>query len=102
MTNKEARNGKNGLARPAREDWPLITEFAYRRDYFRRWILAGILGAVILAFAGLQLSAVGVLLLFPLYGALRHLRCPACGTVSTLKGLTDGHHCLSCGQRLRY
>ncbi|MDP7546789.1 MAG: hypothetical protein QGF20_05800 [Alphaproteobacteria bacterium] len=94
-------NPKKKLATPRRDDWPMITEFAYRCDYFRRWVLAGVFGAVTLALGGLYLSAMGVFVLLPLYGALAHLRCPACGTATTLKGVTDGHTCLSCGQRLR-
>ena len=89
------------LATPRLEDWPLITAFAYRCDAFRRWNLAGFFGAVVLGFAGFPLAAVGVLLLFPLYGALAHLRCPACDAVTPLKGVTDGHNCLTCGQRMR-
>jgi tRNA(Ile2) C34 agmatinyltransferase TiaS len=64
--------------------------------------LAAFFGAAVLAAAGMSLSALGVFLLFPLYGALTHLRCPRCDTATTLKGVTDGHHCLHCGQRLRF
>ncbi len=101
MEKNTASNPKKKLPAPRRDDWLLITEFAYRFDYFRRWILASVFGAVVLAFAGMYLSAAGVFLLLPLYGAMAHLRCPACDTATTLKGVTDGHNCLSCGQRLR-
>lgn len=94
-------NLKKKLAKPRHDDWPLITEFTYRCYYFQRWILAGVLGAVILAFVGLYLSALGAFLLLTLYGALRYLRCPACDAATTLKGVTDGYTCRSCGQRLR-
>ena len=89
-------------ATPGHDDWPLITEFTYRRDRFKRWVLAAGFGAPVLALAGLPLSAIGVLLLCPLYGALMHLRCPGCETATSLKGVTDGHNCLRCGQRLRF
>jgi len=88
------------LASPGHDDWPLITEFTYRRDRFKR--LAAGFGASVLALAGMPLSAIGVLFLCPLYGALTHLRCPRCETVTSLKGVTDGHSCRRCGQRLRY
>lgn len=101
MRKKSAPDAGRKLATPRRADWPFITEFAYRCDYFRRWLLAAVFGAFVLGFAGLFLSAVGVFLLFPLYGALTHLRCPSCNAATTAKGVTDGHHCLSCGQRLR-
>ena len=92
---------RKDMAPPQRGDWPLITEFAYRRDYCSRWVIAGVFGAVVLGRAGMHLSAIGVLLLCPLYGALRHLRCPGCDATTTLKGVTDGHHCQRCGQLLR-
>jgi len=92
---------KKKLPAPRRDDWPLITEFAYQCDSFRRWNLAGFFGAIVLGFAGFSLTAMGVFVLFPLYGALTCLRCPACDGTTTLKGVTDGHNCLSCGQRLR-
>jgi hypothetical protein len=101
MEKETPSNLKRKLAAPRRDDWPMITEFAYRCDYFRRWIIAGVFGAAVLAFTGLYLSSMGVFLLLPLYGALAHLRCPACDTATTMKGLTDGYSCLSCGQRLR-
>lgn len=89
-------------ASPHPDEWPMITEFTYRRDTFKRWILAAAFGAVVLTLGGFYLTAIGVILLFPLYGALAHLRCPGCNTVTSLKGVTDGHHCRRCGQRLRY
>ncbi|MDA1100228.1 MAG: hypothetical protein O2967_14720 [Proteobacteria bacterium] len=101
MENKTTSKPKKILAPPRRDDWPMITKFAYRCDYFRRWILAGVFGAAVLSLAGFHLTAMGVVVLLPLYGALAHLRCPACDTATTLKGLTDGYNCLSCGQRLR-
>ncbi len=89
-------------AAPHPDDWPMITEFTYRRDTFKRWVLAAVFSTAVLALAGFYLTAIGVILLFPLYGALAHLRCPRCDSATTLKGVTDGHHCLRCGQRLRY
>ena len=102
MTDKDHINVRKNSVAPRRVDWPLITEFANRRDYFRRWILAAVMGTAILATAGLYLSAIAIFLLFPLYGALAYLRCPGCDTSTTLLGITDGRHCLRCGQRLRY
>jgi hypothetical protein len=101
MNKKTHPKPKIKLAAPRRDDWPMITEFTYRRDYFRRWVRAAAFGATVLAFAGLYLSAMGVFVLLPLFGALVHLRCPACGAATTLKGVTDGYNCLSCGQRLQ-
>ncbi len=89
-------------APPRHGDWSLITAFARRRDLFKRWLLAAVFGATVLAMGGYVLTAVGVLLLFPLYGALKHLRCPGCDGVTSLKGVADGHHCRYCGQRLHY
>ena len=87
---------------PGNDDWPLITEFTYRCDRFKRWVLAAGFGACVLALAGMPLSAVGTLLLLPLYGALIHLHCCRCDAIASLKGVTDGHSCRRCGQRLRF
>jgi hypothetical protein len=92
---------KKSMAPPQHGDWPLITEFAYRRDYFRRWVIAGAFGSVVLGLAGMYLSVIGVLFLCPLYGALMHLRCPGCDATTTVKGVTDGNYCRRCGQLLR-
>ena len=87
---------------PRRAEWPLITEFAYRRDYFRRWILAALSGSAVLFAAGLYLTAIAVFLAMPLQAALVHLRCPGCDMPTTLQGVTDGRNCLGCGRRLRF
>ena len=87
---------------PRRAEWPLITEFAYRRGHFRRWVLASIVAAAVLAASSLYLSAVAVFALMPLQAALIHLRCPGCDAVTTLTGVTDGHNCRNCRQRLHY
>lgn len=80
----------------------MITEYAYRRDYFRRWVLAAIFAAGVLCAAGLILTAIAVFLALPVQAALIHLRCPGCDMPTTMQGVTDGHNCLGCGQRLRY
>ena len=87
---------------PRRAEWPLITEFTYRREHFRRWVLASIVAAAVLAASSFYISAVAVFTLMPLQAALIHLRCPGCDAVTTLTGVTDGRNCRSCGQRLHY
>ncbi len=101
MDKSRPHSGKS-LDTPRRSEWPLITEFAYRRDHFRRWVLASLFATAVLFVADLYLTAIAVLLLMPLQAALVHLRCPGCDSVTTLQGVTDGRNCLSCGQRLRY
>ena len=97
----KSRSAKNPDA-PRRADWPMITEFAYRRDYFRRWILASIFAAAVLFVAGLYLTAIAVVLLLPLQAALIHLRCPSCDATTSMRGVTNVRDCLQCGQRLHY
>jgi len=87
---------------PSRDDWPVISEFARRRDHFTKVVAGAVLAGVFCAIAGLPLTAIGLFVLMPIYVALRHLRCPRCDTSTTLKGVTDGTCCLRCGQRLRY
>ena len=88
---------------PRQAEWLLISEFTYRHDYFRRWVLVTVFGGALLAIAGLYLTAIAVFLgLLPLQAALIHLRCPGCDTATTLRGVTGGRHCLTCRQRLHY
>ena len=101
MDKSRSRDAKHADT-PRRGEWPLITEFGYRRDYFRRWILASVFGAAVFAVAGLTLTAIAVLLAGPVQAALIHLRCPGCDEATTLQGVTDGRNCLSCGARLHY
>ncbi len=102
MTEKSRPQSTKNPDAPRRSEWPLITAFSYRRDYFRRWILASMAAAAVLFAAGLTLTAIAVLFFMPLQAALIHLRCPSCDAVTTLRGVTDGRHCLSCRQRLHY
>jgi hypothetical protein len=103
-----AGQGARGVAEtpasttPPPGQWPVIAEFARRRDRFKRWLLGTLFASLALVLVGLPLTAGGVLLLLPLYGALLHLRCPVCDTSTTLKGVSDGRHCHRCHQRLRY
>ena len=87
---------------PSRSDWPFITEFGYRKEHFRRWALASVFTAAVLAASSLYLSAIAIIILMPLQAALIHLRCPSCNLVTTLTGVTVGRNCRSCGQRLLY
>jgi hypothetical protein len=102
MTEKSKPHSAKTPDTPRRSEWPLITEFTYRRDYFRRWILASLLAAAVLFAVGLTFTAIAVLFLLPLQAALIHLRCPGCDTVTTLRGVTDGRRCLNCDKRLHY
>ena len=87
---------------PHRRDWPIITEFARRRDRFAKRTGLGLICAG-LAFAfGLPLTGIALGLLAPLYCALVYLRCPVCDTSSTLFGVSDGQRCYRCRRRLRY
>jgi len=91
-----------GRPAPGQADWPAIGEYARRRDRFTRAVAGSVFASIFFALAGLPLTAIGLLVLVPLYAALCHLRCPQCDTATTLTGVTDGTRCLRCRQRLRY
>ncbi len=88
--------------RPVKADWPAITEFARRRDRFNKFILAAAFAGFCLWGLGLPLTGSAIFLLLPLYGAILHLRCPACESSTTLRGVSDGKYCLRCRNRIRY
>ena len=98
----DQRKSDRGQNTPRQAEWLLILEFAYRPDYFRRWVLVTVFGGALLAIAGLYLTAIAVFLGLPLQAALIHLRCPGCDTATTLRGVNGGRHCLACRQRLHY
>ena len=98
----DQRKSDRGQNTPRQAQWLLILEFTYRRDYFRRWVLVTVFGGVLLAIAGLYLTAIAVFLGLPLQATLIHLRCPGCDPATTLQGVTGRRHCLACRQRLHY
>jgi len=85
-----------------REELRCMAEYQrrVRRVWLRCW--AGWLGGLAaLSVFELPLTGMALGALMPLLAVLEHLRCPACDSTPTLRGLTDGRHCLRCGTKLK-
>jgi hypothetical protein len=90
-------SGRPGLSP---EEITRASEFHARRRRFHLWLWGGMAGAVAALAAGWFLTAAAAGVLAPLAGAVIHLRCPACDTTPTLKGLVDQGRCRRCGAYL--
>jgi hypothetical protein len=82
------------------EDAQQAAEFHARRRRFHLWLWGGVAGAIAALEAGWFLTAVAAGVFAPLAGAVICLRCPACDTTPTLKGLVDRGRCRRCGAYL--
>ncbi len=84
-------------------DLQCMAEFQRRWRRLAKWAWGSWALAALALFAlGLPMTAVALATLVPLSASFEHLRCPACETTATLRGLTDGRACLKCGTRLKY
>lgn len=100
---------------PARRQWrshrrqpTTLEELKCMAEYQRRWrrtlswCWGGWLAALVALFAfGLPLTAAALSLGVPFLAFIEHLRCPACDSTATLRGLADGPHCRRCGAKLK-
>lgn len=98
---------------PARRQWrrrqpTTLEELMCMAEYQRRWRRTmtwswiGWLAALVVLFGfALPLTAGALALGVPFLAMMEHLRCPACESTATLRGLTDGPHCRRCGVKLK-
>jgi hypothetical protein len=79
-----------------------MAEYQRRSRRYLKWSWAGwILAAIALFGLGLPLTALALATLVPFAALIEHLRCPACDTTATFRGVTDGSLCRRCGARLK-
>ncbi|MDP6705077.1 MAG: hypothetical protein QF893_01940 [Alphaproteobacteria bacterium] len=79
-----------------------MAEYQRRSRRYRKWSWGGWMAAAIALFGlGLPLTAVALATLVPFSALIEHLRCPACDTTATLRGITAAGLCRRCGARLK-
>ncbi len=76
-----------------------VAEFHTRRRRFHCWLWGGSAGAAAALALDWRLTA-AALLLAPLAGAIIHLRCPACDSTPSLRGMIERGRCRRCGAYL--
>ena len=85
-----------------REELRCMAEFQRRwRRVLGQFWAGGLGGAFVFVALDLPLTGLALATLVPLLAVVEHLRCPACDSTTTLRGLTDGRHCLRCGTKLK-
>ena len=87
-------------SRCAPEEAEFVVEFHARRRRFHVWLWVGLVASAAAFSAGWLLTALACGLFAPLAAVLIHLRCPACDSTPTLKGLAAGGRCRRCGAYL--
>ena len=79
-----------------------MAEYQRRSRRYLKWSWGSWAMAAIALFGlGLPLTALALATLVPFAALIEHLRCPACDTTATLRGVTDGSLCRRCGARLK-
>jgi len=98
---------------PARRHWrkrppTTLEELKCMAEYQRRWRraltrswIAWFAALILLLLFQLPLTAATLALGMPFLALVEHLRCPACDSTATLRGLTEGSHCRRCGVKLK-
>jgi peptidoglycan/LPS O-acetylase OafA/YrhL len=84
------------------EELKWMAEYQRRSGRYLKWSWSGWAMAALALFGlGLPLTALALATLVPFAALIEHLRCPACDTTATLRGVTDGSLCRRCGARLK-
>ncbi len=79
-----------------------MAEYQRRSRRYLKWSWGGWgLAAIALFGLGLPMTALALATLVPFTALIEHLRCPACDTTATFRGVTDGSLCRRCGARLK-